>query len=320
MLKRSWPRFMTCVVTAKGKPSPSALLIFPVTRKPSSGSSPRATVPGIRGRADMPSAKKSLGSSGSYLGWLDIFCRQESRRQTETRNQKPETRSRTDRRTRERAAPLLVSAFWFLVSLPGNIDDLAWMECLEKLPDAVEVELRIAGLDDQEELVARGLIEAPHVEDRVIRHRQTVEGKHAEYGGEGRDQDRAFEGDRDPGRPRVERLAADVDRIADHVRGPAHEETGHAADDAADQNDGGHAGGLHPHRFVQTVNRERREGVHFRVAGIARRFRGSGQIRRRGEFGDDTVQPRSDFADGHRATPRVLPDAPEPRAATSASR
>src|SRR3954463_14280799 len=103
-------------------------------------------------------------------------------------------------------APLLVSAFWFLVWLPGNIDDLAWVECLEKLPDAVEVELRIAGLDDEEELVARGLIEASHVEDGVIRHRQAVQREHAEDGRERGDQDRAFEGDRDPGRPRVERL------------------------------------------------------------------------------------------------------------------
>src|SRR4051812_13127049 len=106
-------------------------------------------------------------------------------------------------------APLLVSAFWFLVWLPGNIDDLAWVECLEKLPDSVEVELRIAGLDDEEELVARGLIEAPHVEDGVIRHRQAVERQHPEDRGKRRDQDRAFEGDRDPRRPRVVRLAAD---------------------------------------------------------------------------------------------------------------
>src|SRR3954463_7494115 len=121
-------------------------------------------------------------------------------------------------------APLLVSAFWFLVWLPGNIDDLAWVECLEKLPDAVEFELRIAGLDDEEELVARGLIEAAHVEDGVIRHRQAVEGQHAEDGGEGGDEDRALEGDRDPRRPRVVRLPADVQRIADDVGVPAHEE------------------------------------------------------------------------------------------------
>src|SRR4051812_47213598 len=99
------------------------------------------------------------------------------------------------------AAFSLPPSSFILLALPGNIDDLAWMECLEKLPDAVELELRIAGLDDQKELVARGLIEAPHVEHRVIRHRQAVQREHAEDGGERGDQDRALEGDRDPGRP-----------------------------------------------------------------------------------------------------------------------
>src|SRR5258706_15522065 len=231
MSKRSSPRFMTCAVMANGKPSPSALLILPVTRKPSSGNSPRATVPGMRGRADMPSAKKSLGSSGSYLGWLAIFCLHEGRKQ------KAESKSRSvSGSIRPRGAVLLLSAFCFLLSLPAesrskntnsrprgaaflpsafcllpslprDIDNLPWMECLEELPDAVEVELRIAGLDDEEELVARGLIEAPHVEDRVIRHRQAVQSEHAEDGREGREQDRAFEGDRDPGRPSGGRFA-----------------------------------------------------------------------------------------------------------------
>src|SRR3954449_10508614 len=148
MLKRSSPRFRTCGVTAIGKPSMSWPLILPLLTTGSMASSPRATVPGMRGRADMPSAKKSLGSSGSYLGWLDIFWRQE------TRTQKPETR-RKKPSMRSFDAPLLVSAFWFLVSLPlvslpRDIDNLSWMQCLEELPDAVEVELRIAGLDDEE--------------------------------------------------------------------------------------------------------------------------------------------------------------------------
>src|SRR3954454_20348654 len=122
------------------------------------------------------------------------------------------------------AAFSLPPSFFILPALPGNIDDLTWMECLEELPDAVEVELRIAGLDDEEELVARGLIEAPHVKDGVIRHRQSVQREHAEDGRECGEEDRALERDRDPGRPRVVRLAADVERVADHVRVPAHEE------------------------------------------------------------------------------------------------
>src|SRR4051812_33431344 len=206
MLNRSCPRFMTAMVTGKGKPSPSVPAIFPVTRNPSSGSSPRATVPGMRGRADMPSAKKSLGSSGSYLGWLGIFWRQAV---SASISSSASTRRR-DAAGPAGETPALRCAALRCVDLPRDIDNLPRMECLEELPDAVKVELRIAGLDDEEELVARGLIEAPHVEDGVIRHRQSVEGEHAEDGGERGDQDRALERDRNPGWPRVVRLAADV--------------------------------------------------------------------------------------------------------------
>ena len=48
-------------------------------RSPARGKSRRsscATVPGTSGRADVPSAKKSLGSSGSYLGWSYMSLRQ----------------------------------------------------------------------------------------------------------------------------------------------------------------------------------------------------------------------------------------------------
>src|SRR4051794_29172889 len=96
------------------------------------------------------------------------------------------------------AAFSLPPSSFILRLLPGNIDDLAGMERLEKLPDGVEIELRIAGLNDEEKLVARCLIEALHVEDGVIRHRQSVEGEHAEDGGEGSHQNRALEGDRNP--------------------------------------------------------------------------------------------------------------------------
>ena len=74
MLNRCSPRFMTCMVTGNGNPSPSCPLIFPVAMYPTIAISPRATVPATRGRADIPSEKKSLGSSGSYFGWTAMRC------------------------------------------------------------------------------------------------------------------------------------------------------------------------------------------------------------------------------------------------------
>src|SRR5207247_70040 len=83
--------------------------------------------------------------------------------------------------------------------------------------------------DDEEEAVARGVLEALHVEDRVIWHREAVQREHAEDRPERGEQDRALERDRDPRRPRVVRLPADVQRMADDVRVPAHEESAGAA-------------------------------------------------------------------------------------------
>src|SRR5438309_6865925 len=111
----------------------------------------------MRGRADMPSAKKSLGSSGSYLAWLAIFWRQAAKSNTST------------------MAPHRFAS-------PRDIDKLPWFQRVEKIAHFIEVEFRIARLNDEEEFVARSLIEAPQIEDGVIRHRQTVEGEHAEHG------------------------------------------------------------------------------------------------------------------------------------------
>src|SRR5947209_1836012 len=61
----------------------SAVRLRPPVRKCLSACKcPRATVPGTNGRADRPSAKKVLGSSGRYFGCLAICCWQPTNRQT----------------------------------------------------------------------------------------------------------------------------------------------------------------------------------------------------------------------------------------------
>src|SRR5437762_14008733 len=104
----------------------------------------------MRGRADIPSEKKSLGSSGSYFGWTAMRCLQ-------VRRQKAESRSRAAR------SPLLPSAFCLLPRLPGNIGYLAGIERFEEIPRPIELEFRIARVNDEKEFVARGLIESRHV-------------------------------------------------------------------------------------------------------------------------------------------------------------
>src|SRR5258706_10501632 len=157
MLKRSWPRFITSDVTGYGKPSPSLPLVFPVCRKSSITSSPRATVPGTRGRADIPSAKKSLGSSGSYRGWLAIFCLQEGRRQ------RAESRSRTARCRGLWAEPdaktLLPSAFCLLPCADAQPSrERASNAQLHLLSSLCHLAFAVADLEREREVDARRLV------------------------------------------------------------------------------------------------------------------------------------------------------------------
>src|SRR5207245_5196800 len=118
--------------------------------------------------ADTPSAKKSLGSRGSYFGCTANLWRQ-VRRQKQVKRQKAEGRSNATRLF------LLPSAFC-LLPLPGDISNLPRIERLQKIPCFVEIEFRIARLNHQEEFVARGLMESRNIEDRVQRHVPTFEG------------------------------------------------------------------------------------------------------------------------------------------------
>jgi hypothetical protein len=59
--------------------------------------------------------------------------------------------------------------------------------------------------------------EIRNVEQRMMRLRKTVQSKHSKHCGESREQDDAFEGNRDKRRPTVVGAAADVDRVGDDV-------------------------------------------------------------------------------------------------------
>src|SRR5882672_7744841 len=81
----------------------------------------------------------------------------------------------------------------------GSVRDsghLPRIERREELACPFQIELRIGRLDAEEEPVPARQREARHVEHWVIRLRQSVEREHAEYGGECRDENRAFEGHR----------------------------------------------------------------------------------------------------------------------------
>src|SRR5438477_11536036 len=126
-----------------------------------------------------------------------------------------------------------ISAWW----LRRNFGDSYRAKALQKRLGRIAIELRIRGLDAEEEPVARRAIERRHVEHRVIRLRQPVERQHAEKGRNRCAQHRALEGHGDEMRPAVERAAADVHGPRDHLRPVLEAVAAQAAEDPTEQDD-----------------------------------------------------------------------------------
>src|ERR1700743_2636417 len=100
-----------------------------------------------------------------YFAWLCMFCRQP-------------------------AASTSVSAITERTAVSDlNFGHLAGVQVGEELLRPLAIELGIGRLDDEEEVGARGLGEARHVENRVVGLGQAVEREHAEDGEERRDED-----------------------------------------------------------------------------------------------------------------------------------
>src|SRR3954469_12724185 len=128
MLKRCSPRSRTSAVSGNGSASASAVPFLPVKNAASSCSVPRATVPSRIGRALDVFLKNMLSRSGMALGWLCMSCRQPD--------------SAVARRNANAARR----------RLRLNFIDLARIEPLQELQRPRAIELRIVGLDQQEEL------------------------------------------------------------------------------------------------------------------------------------------------------------------------
>src|ERR1700731_245603 len=99
--------------------------------------------------------------------------------------------------------------------LAWHLRDRTWIEALKKAARGRRVVLDIGGKHDQEKPIPGSARKARHVEDRVIRHGQTVERQHAEYGRDAGKQNGRLEGDDDKSRPRMIWFAANVERGSD---------------------------------------------------------------------------------------------------------
>src|SRR6266576_4592781 len=92
------------------------------------------------------------------------------------------------------------------------------------------MKLRVAGLDANKETVRRCMREAMHVENRMVRLGQSIQGEHTENSGERCAENRHLKGDGNESRPAIERAAANVHRISDGRRPVLKTKTAQAPD------------------------------------------------------------------------------------------
>src|SRR5258706_15020367 len=113
------------------------------------------------------------------------------------------TKDRTDALPFVSLVTFVSSVFLVLIRNGGHLPRI---ERREELACPFQIELRVGGLDAEEEPVPARQREAWHVEHRVIWLRQPVQRQHAQHRGERCDENRALERHRDERVPAVKRL------------------------------------------------------------------------------------------------------------------
>src|SRR6266849_2817714 len=142
------------------------------------------------------------------------------------------------------------------------------------------MKFRIAGFDANKKAVRRCVREAMHVENRMVRLGQPVQGEHSEYRGERRAEHRELKSDGNESGPAIERAAADVHGVAAHVGPNLEEESRQSAADPAEQRDRRHKVELQAERFGEPFDREWGISIQPPVAGFANFFGGMDELLR----------------------------------------
>src|SRR5581483_5786664 len=266
MLKRSCPCNSTSFVIGNGKTSASSPFTLPVFSRSSLAVSLWKTVSGGRGRAACPSAKKSLAASGLTFGWSAIFCAQPA----------ASTTAHAASHTRQ---PLAL-----------HIVHLARLQASQEFPGFLHVKLWVGGLNAQEKTILRGTDKVVDIEERMVRHGQAVQQQQPDDPGQRRAQDGRLEGDRDEGRPAIERLAADVERNGNHRHVVLQAKARQPADEPAEQDDPGKRRPGQAERLRQPIHREGRISVDTLVASRAAALRGPDKLIGVVELGQQTVK------------------------------
>src|SRR3981189_985735 len=120
--------------------------------------------------------------------------------------------------------------------------------------------------------------ETMHVENRMVRLGQLVEGEHSENSGEGRTENGELKGDGNEGRPAIERAAANVHRIGDRRCPVLEEKTANTASQAAKETNHRDHVALQTERFRETFDGKGGISIETAIARLADFFHGMNEL------------------------------------------
>src|SRR5713226_6396370 len=142
------------------------------------------------------------------------------------------------------------------------------METLQEARGIRQIKFRIAGLDAHKKAVRGRVREAVHVENRMVRLGQPVQGKHSEHRGERRAENGKLKCHGNEGRPAIKRATANVHGIAAYIRPNLEEETRQTPGESAKQGDRWNEVALQAQRFGKPFHGKRSIGIEAAIAGL----------------------------------------------------
>src|SRR5229473_1403557 len=163
------------------------------------------------------------------------------------------------------------------------------MEALQEARGVRQIKFRIAGFDANKKAVRRGMGKAVHVEDRVVRLGQLVQGEHAKHRGDRRAENGKLKCNGNEGRPAIERATANVHGVAAHICPNLEEETRQPPSESAKQGDRWNEVALQAERFRKTFDRKGSVGIKTAVACLAASCHGSNKRCGRPELAQQTA-------------------------------
>src|SRR6266478_1969072 len=152
------------------------------------------------------------------------------------------------------------------------------MEALQEARGGRQIKFRIAGFDANKKAVRRGMGKAVHIENRMVRLGQPVQGEHAKHCGDRRAENGKLKCNGNEGRPAIERATANVHGVAAHIRPNLEEETRQTPSESAKQGDRRNEVALQAERFRETFDGKGSVGIESAIAGFADFFHGTNEL------------------------------------------